>query len=64
MLQQMVELFAKNGESWTDTLLISQPDAAGNYTFTDRDDSTSDQQQLADDEGERWACSSMPPPTM
>lgn len=28
LLQRLVELFEKNGESWTDTLLISQPDAA------------------------------------
>ena len=46
LLQRLVELFEKNGESWTDTLLISQPDAAGNYTFTARDDSSSDQRQL------------------
>ena len=46
LLQRVVELFEKNGESWTDTLLISQPDAAGNYTFTARDDSSSDQRQL------------------
>ena len=46
LLQRLVELFEKSGESWTDTLLISQPDAAGNYTFTARDDSSSDQRQL------------------
>ena len=46
LLQRLVELFEKNGESWTDTLLISQPDAAGNYTFTAQDDSSSDQRQL------------------
>ena len=34
MLQKIVELLRANGESWNDTLLISQPDAAGNYTFT------------------------------
>ena len=48
MLQTLVEMFRKNGESWNDTLLISEPDAAGNYTFTDDDTSTSDQKQLAD----------------
>ncbi len=47
MLQQIVELLRENGESWTDTLLISQPDAAGHYTFTDDDSSSSDQKQLA-----------------
>ena len=31
-----------------DTLLISEPDAAGNYTFTDSADSASDQKTLAD----------------
>ena len=48
MLQQIVELLRKNGESWNDTLLISQPDAAGRYAFTDDDSSASDQKQLAD----------------
>ena len=48
MLQQIVELLRENGESWNDTLLIGQPDAAGNYAFTDDDTSTSDQKQLAD----------------
>ena len=48
MLQQIVELLRENGESWNDTLLIDQPDAAGHYEFTDDDTSTSDQKQLAD----------------
>ena len=48
MLQQIVELLRENGESWNDTLLIGQADAAGNYAFTDDDTSTSDQKQLAD----------------
>ena len=48
MLQQIVELLRKNDEKWLDTLLISEPDAAGSYTFTDSADSTSDQKTLAD----------------
>ena len=48
MLQQIVGLLRKNDEKWLDTLLISEPDAAGNYTFTDSADSTSDQKTLAD----------------
>ena len=48
MLQQIVELLRENGESWSDTLLIGQPDAAGRYAFTDDDSSASDQKQLAD----------------
>ena len=47
MLQQIVELLRENGESWTDTLLISEPDAAGHYSFTADDASSSDQKQLA-----------------
>ena len=47
MLQKIVELLRANGESWNDTLLISQPDAAGNYTFTAEDGSTRDQKALA-----------------
>ena len=48
MLQQIVELLRENGESWNDTLLIGQPDAAGHYEFTDDDTSTREQKQLAD----------------
>ena len=47
MLQKIVELLRANGESWNDTLLISQPDAAGNYTFTAEEGSTKDQKALA-----------------
>lgn len=47
MLQKIVELLRANGERWNDTLLISQPDAAGNYTFTAEEGSTRDQKALA-----------------
>lgn len=47
MLQKIVELLRANGESWNDTLLISQPDVAGNYTFTAEEGSTRDQKALA-----------------
>ena len=47
MLQKIVELLRANGESWNDTLLISQPDAAGNYIFTAEEGSTRDQKALA-----------------
>ena len=47
MLQKIVELLRANGESWNDTLLISQPDAGGNYTFTAEEGSTKDQKALA-----------------
>lgn len=47
MLQKIVELLRANGENWNDTLLISQPDAAGNYTFTAEEGSTKDQKALA-----------------
>ena len=47
MLQKIVELLRANGENWNDTLLISQPDAAGNYTFTAEAGSTRDQKDLA-----------------
>lgn len=47
MLQKIVELLRANGENWNDTLLISQPDAAGNYTFTAEEGSTRDQKSLA-----------------
>ena len=47
MLQKIVELLRANGENWNDTLLISQPDAAGNYTFTAEEGNTRDQKALA-----------------
>ena len=47
MLQKIIELLRANGENWNDTLLISQPDAAGNYTFTAEEGSTRDQKALA-----------------
>ncbi len=47
LLQRLVELFEQNGQSWNDTLLISQPDEQGNYTFTAAEDSSSEQKQLA-----------------
>ena len=47
LVMQLVELLEANGESWNDTLLISEPDAAGNYTFTDDANSTADQKQLS-----------------
>ena len=47
MLQKIVGLLEENGESWNDTLLISQPDAAGNYSFTADENSSSEQRALA-----------------
>ena len=46
MLQRVVELLQANGESWVDSLLISQPDAAGHYSYTDDAASASDQRTL------------------
>ena len=47
MLRKIVELLRENGESWNDTLLIGQPDAAGNYTFTAEQGSSKDQKALS-----------------
>ena len=47
MLQKIVQLLQTDGESWNDTLLISQPNAAGNYTFTAEEGSSKDQKALA-----------------
>lgn len=47
MLQRIVELLQANGESWNDSLLIGEPDAAGHYEFTAAADSASDQKALA-----------------
>ena len=46
MLQRIVELLESNGEHWNDTLLIGEPDSAGNYAFT-ATESTGDQRALA-----------------
>ena len=42
-----MEILKANGESWNDTLLISEPDAAGQYHFTNDPESESDQNTLA-----------------
>ena len=47
MLQRIVELLQASGESWNDSLLIGEPDAAGHYEFTAAADSASDQKALA-----------------
>lgn len=47
MLQKIVGLLGKNGESWNDSLLIGQPDAAGCYEFTAASDNAAEQKALA-----------------
>ena len=47
MLQKIVGLLGKNGESWNDSLLIGQPDAAGHYEFTAASDDAAEQKALA-----------------
>ena len=47
MLQKVVGLLGKNGESWNDSLLIGQPDAAGRYEFTAASDNATEQKALA-----------------
>ena len=47
MLQKIVGLLGKNGESWNDSLLIGQPDAAGRYEFTAASDNVAEQKALA-----------------
>ena len=47
MLQKIVGLLGENGESWNDSLLIGQPDAAGRYEFTAASDNAAEQKALA-----------------
>ena len=47
MLQRIVELLQASGESWNDSLLIGQPDAAGRYEFTAASDNAAEQKALA-----------------
>lgn len=45
-LQEAVLILQSAGESWNDSMLVSQPDAAGHYTFTNEPDSESEQKAL------------------
>ena len=47
MLQKIVGLLGENGESWNDSLLIGQSDAAGHYEFTAASDAAAEQKALA-----------------
>ena len=47
MLQKIVGLLGENSESWNDSLLIGQPDAAGHYEFTAASDNAAEQKALA-----------------
>ena len=47
MLQKIVGLLGENDESWNDSLLIGQPDAAGHYEFTAASDNAAEQKALA-----------------
>lgn len=47
MLQTVVGILEASGESWNDSLLIGEADAAGNYSFTADAESTSDQKTLS-----------------
>ena len=47
MLQKIVGLLGENGESWNDSLIIGQPDAAGHYEFTAASDNATEQKALA-----------------
>lgn len=47
MLQKIVWLLGENGESWNDSLLIGQPDAAGHYEFAAASDNAAEQKALA-----------------
>lgn len=45
-LQETVRILQAAGESWNDTLLVSAPDAAGRYTFTNDPESEADEKAL------------------
>ena len=34
IIRQLIEILAASGEEWNDTMLISEPDESGRYTFT------------------------------
>lgn len=46
LLHELVEILAKNGEVWNDTMLVSAPDEGGHYHFTALEDSERDQKNL------------------
>lgn len=45
-LRTVVEILRESGETWNDSLLISQPDAEGHYAFSDDPERESDQRAL------------------
>ena len=47
LLQKLVGLLGENGESWNDSLLIGQADAAGHYAYTAESDNAAEQRSLA-----------------
>ena len=47
LLQKLVGLLGENGESWNDSLLIGQADAAGHYAYTAENDNAAEQRSLA-----------------
>ena len=47
LLQKLVGLLGENGESWSDSLLIGQADAAGHYAYTAESDNAAEQRSLA-----------------
>ena len=47
LLQKLVGLLGENGESWNDSLLIGQADAAGHYAYTAESDNAAEQRALA-----------------
>lgn len=45
-LEEIIGILQDAGEPWNDSLPVSQPDAAGHYTFTTDPDSSADQKAL------------------
>ncbi|MBQ5755313.1 MAG: peptidase, partial [Oscillospiraceae bacterium] len=47
LLQQLVAIMEKEGEPWNDTMLVSEADERGSYSFTARPESESEQNRVA-----------------
>ena len=47
LIRQLVEILQASGESWNDTLLVSDPDSAGHYSFTNETGNSSQESRLS-----------------
>ena len=47
IIRQLIQILEASGEEWNDTMLISEPDGSGHYTFTNEPGNASQEARLA-----------------